>query len=455
MPEIGPIHPLTYRQEIAAPLFDLLRASESSAVISPASMGKSRLLQFLLRPDVQQHYLAETAATTWLVLVDCQRRAEISEWGLYELLLTSLTEAVGDRLDPALRNWFNDLHREAIISSNALLARRYVELMARVLCREHGLKLCFIFDEFDEIYGIVPPSALANLRALRDADRYSLCYLLMVRDHPARLRSPSDNEGFYELVSRSILGLKPYTEADARRVIAQLVARRRHVITENQENALLQLSGGHPGLLVALFDVLLHPEAGFPDEDLTGWALAQPQVVEECRKLWNGLAQDEQLALSRLAQGIGAAYALRELLTLKGLIQPIERDEVRLFSPVFREYVLTQGSLSERELWLDEGTEVVWVEGRRVADLTRLEFQLLRHLYRRLGQVCTRDEIIGILYPSETLDPDGAGTENRVDSLMRHLRKSVEPVPEHPRYLLTVRGRGYKLVDTPESVTAQ
>jgi len=33
---------------------------------------------------------------------------------------------------------------------------------------------------------------------------------------------------------------------------------------------------------------------------------------------------------------------------------------------------------------------------------------------------------------------------------MRHLRRAVEPVPEQPRYLLTVRGHGYRLVDKPE-----
>jgi len=53
MAEIGTQLPFTYRQEVAAPLFDLLRSGESCAVVGPASMGKSRLLQYLLRPDTQ------------------------------------------------------------------------------------------------------------------------------------------------------------------------------------------------------------------------------------------------------------------------------------------------------------------------------------------------------------------------------------------------------------------
>jgi hypothetical protein len=395
---------------------------------------------------VQEHYLGTAAANIGLVLVDCNRLAEFSEWGLFELLLTAVIEAT---TETTLRESLNAMRREVITTRNGLLARRHVELTAHVLCAEQGRRLCLIFDEFDEAYRTLPPAALANLRALRDAHRYNIGYLLMLRDHPARLRSPNDIEGFYELASRSVLGLRPYTEADARRVVDQLAARRSRPVAEFEQTDLLRLSGGHPGLLVALFDVLIHAPDGFPAEDPGKWALVQPQVSEECRKLWCGLAQDEQLALSRLAQGVGAAHSLEELLALKGLIRPRRRDEIVFFSPLFHAYVLAHGSVNEQVLWLDEAATIVWVEGRPVADLSPLEFDLLRFLHRRLGQVCTREQIIAALYPDEKLESEDAGSDNRVDSLMRHLRKAVEPAPEHPRYLLTVRGHGYKLVNKP------
>lgn len=445
MPEIGPQHPLTYRQEIAAPIFDLIRANESCAIVGPASMGKSRLLQFLLRNDVQQHYLGDAAANTWLIVVDCNRLAEQSEWGFYELLLTSLTESARD-LDHDLRQWFNELRREAITNGNALLAQRHLELAFRVLRQEHGIILCFILDEFDAIYRALPPSALANLRALRDADRYSLCYVLLLREHPARLRAPDDNEGFYELLSRSVIGLKPYTEADARRVIAQLATRRRRAITEAQTGEMLRLSGGHPGLIVALFDLLSNGKEAQAGEDLVEWALAQPQVAEECRKLWAGLGMEAQLGLSHLAQGIPVTYVTRELLALKGLIQLLDRGEAVFFSPLLQAYVLTQGAPNKQGLWLDETAAVVWVEGRPVNDLTNLEFELIRYLHRRKGQLCPREQIAAALYPREK--PDAADIPgNRLDSLVRRLRKKIESESGGAAYLVTVRGQGYKLID--------
>jgi len=152
-----------------------------------------------------------------------------------------------------------------------------------------------------------------------------------------------------------------------------------------------------------------------------------------------------------MAYDIGASYSVRDLLALMGIINQVEREADQIISPVFHQYVLNEGSLSDRELWLDEGATVVWVEGRPIADLSRLEFDLLRYLYRRLGQVCGREEIMAALYPTETTDPDKAGTDNRVDTLVRRLRKAIEPAPSHPRYLLTLRGHGYKLVDKPDT----
>ena len=282
-----------------------------------------------------------------------------------------------------------------------------------------------------------------------DADKYSVCFVLLMRDHPERLRNPADSEGFYELISRSILGLKPYTRPDAQRVIAQLAARRSYAVSADQEAVMLQLSGGHPGLLVALFDVMMLGSKRPAGDELTTWALAQPQVAEECRKLWEGLTQDERSALNHLAQGIGAPYAMRESLILKGMIAPDRPEAAHFFSPVFREYALTLGALSDKSLSLDEGAAVVTVEGRRISDLTPLEFELLRLLYRQLGRVCSRDDIMAALYPHEKPGKEDEGSENRLDSLVRHLRKAIEPTAGTPRYLLTVRGLGYKLVDTP------
>lgn len=449
MPEIGPEHPLTYRHEIVAPLFDLIRGRESCAIVGPASGGKSRLVQFILRPDVRRHYLGDDVDSTLLVLADGNRVAEVSEWGLYELLLTTLTEASGQYPGTqVLRDTLNHLRYEVITGNNALLARRHTELAVQMVCQEQGFRLCLILDEFDACYRALPASALANLRALRDTHKFRLSYVLLLRELPSRLRLPAEVEGFYELFSRSVFGLKPYSADDARRVISQLAARRGYSLSEKTMVELLRLSGGHPGILVALFDIMARNQEP-ATEDWQEWTWKQPQVQEECRKLWEGLNQDERIALSHLAQEVGAAYGPRQSLELKGLIRS-EQDAYHFFSPLFQRYVREQGVLVAKPLWVDEQAAVVWMEGRQVANLTPKEFDLLRYLYRHLGCVCSRGEIGSAIYPNEAKQEYYGEADNRIDSLVRHLRKKIEPDVAHPVYLLSIRGKGYKLVDTPE-----
>ena len=69
------------------------------------------------------------------------------------------------------------------------------------------------------------------------------------------------------------------------------------------------------------------------------------------------------------------------------------------------------------------------------------EIELLKLLHARRGQPVSRDEILEKVWGIE------AGPTNRtVDNFIVKLRKKIEPVPNEPRYILTVYGVGYKLV---------
>lgn len=447
--EIGPEHPLTYRQEIAAPLFKAIRDGDSCAIVGSSSVGKSRFWHFLRQPDVVQHYLGDQADKTLLVAADSNRLAEMSEWGLYELLLTTIIETIGavPELRP-VRPELNELRREVINSKNALLARRQVELTTRILCTEQGQKVCFLLDEFDEVYRTMTPLALANLRALRDMNKYRLCYIPLLRDHPARLRSIHDSEGFYELFSHSIIGLGPYSHADADRMLMQLQVRKNRTISPPVRDDILQISGGHAGLITALFEIAIKDRAGkLPNE--AERLLSEPVILEECQKLWASLTEDEHLALIHLARGVAIADgSIDRVLKLKGFIQTKE-EAAWLFSPLFECFLMTKASLADSKLHLDPETRSVWVGAREIKGLTAREFDLVASLYRCEGKVCSRDEILSDLYPDEV--HTGDVQDNRVDSLIRHARKKIEPAPKRPCYLLTVRQKGYRLVTVPES----
>jgi DNA-binding response OmpR family regulator len=78
--------------------------------------------------------------------------------------------------------------------------------------------------------------------------------------------------------------------------------------------------------------------------------------------------------------------------------------------------------------------------GDQLVYLTPTEFRLLRHLVSNPDRPFGRSELIEAVwgYDSEV------GQDRTVDVHMRHLRQKLEEDPAHPRWLVTVRGTGYK-----------
>jgi two-component system response regulator RegX3 len=72
-------------------------------------------------------------------------------------------------------------------------------------------------------------------------------------------------------------------------------------------------------------------------------------------------------------------------------------------------------------------------------NLTRSEFQLLRLLVGRAGEVFTRGKIMEELWQTEF-----DGDERACDVHISNLRQKIEADPQNPELVLTVRGVGYK-----------
>lgn len=93
-------------------------------------------------------------------------------------------------------------------------------------------------------------------------------------------------------------------------------------------------------------------------------------------------------------------------------------------------------------LWVDPVNKNVWVEGNLV-ELTIQEFRIIEYLHAHQGQLCERKGIVeGGL--GEAYDPFDV-EQSRLNSAMSRLRQKIEPDPKEPRYLHTIRGRGYQL----------
>jgi two-component system OmpR family response regulator/two-component system alkaline phosphatase synthesis response regulator PhoP len=90
---------------------------------------------------------------------------------------------------------------------------------------------------------------------------------------------------------------------------------------------------------------------------------------------------------------------------------------------------------------IDPARRRVRIDGRSV-ELTDQEFRMLHFLATHAGIVFSREALLAKIWRGDTFV-----TVRSVDTLVKRLRRRIEPDPGRPRFLLTVWGVGYKFAD--------
>jgi two-component system, OmpR family, response regulator RegX3 len=121
-------------------------------------------------------------------------------------------------------------------------------------------------------------------------------------------------------------------------------------------------------------------------------------------------------------------YSSRELLARVRAVLRRGADAPEVASPV----------LEAGPVRMDVERHVVSVNGE-VVQVPLKEFELLEVLLRNAGRVLTRGLLIDRVWGA-----DYVGDTKTLDVHVKRLRSKIEPNPADPKYLLTVRGLGYK-----------
>ncbi len=103
------------------------------------------------------------------------------------------------------------------------------------------------------------------------------------------------------------------------------------------------------------------------------------------------------------------------------------------------------GTLEVGPVRMDVERHTVAVDGATVAFPLK-EFELLELLLRNAGRVLTRGQLIDRVWGT-----DYVGDTKTLDVHVKRIRSKIEPEPATPRFLLTVRGLGYKIADGDSS----
>jgi len=463
------------RHEDALYVLERIADADCCALVGVSNSGKSSLMRALASRDARRQLRSNQAQAdeTVFVYVDFNLMLETTEQGFYELILRSLLDELRRLDDKSLSKGGAEVVQQLSNSYKMLVAPpshfqiplSFSEGLT-VACAGLPDGLVLLFDEFDQPFEQIDERALLNLRAIEDKYHPALSFVTATDQRLSRIRRGRDVDEFVELFEPFTRFLGPLAEADLGQVIDAVAQQEGFTFADEDRAFIHHHADGHLGLALAVCRAL-GEVTGEPVRDTAQNWLIHRQVRDrldgdlnvqaECRKLWTDLTAAEQDTLMALA-GSDGEHDLPEPLMIeslreKGVIHPQgsgtpqgdQRAEM-LLSPVFESFVRRQRLGHRRR---DQGVRVdvesgsVWVDGREVPQLTELEYRLLLLLYGRLNQICDKYQMVEAVWGEDYIDEvDDA----RIDKLLSRLRAKIEADPSNPRYLTTVRGRGYKLV---------
>jgi hypothetical protein len=407
---IDPLVDAASREASLRQMYARLRFFESVAVTGINDVGKTTLLSLAQRPEVIAEYApAELATRTLFVHVDCNLLAGSSESDLYAVLWNSTLQAASRAGYGELSGtpWAAPVKPDSAVVAAAALQGALIELI-----EQKEVSLVFLFDEFDALYRRLPASAFLSLRAFDNRLGPALAYVVATEQPLRRMRPDEDAAEFEELFTGGTFTLLPLEQPAAEAVVRRYVESREIDAPKWLPGLIATLSGGHPGLIRACC-------AAAPGLDLTARAEAEvslsasPAVVAECEHVWERLSEEARPSIA---------------------------GEI----PLLTRYAERFGGAVGSGLVVSDKTGEVTVDGRPPATpLGPTEFRLLSLLAARPGALVTKDEIARTVWPQETRI---AGVDDaRIDKLVDRVRSKIEPDARSPRYLVTVRGLGYRL----------
>ena len=186
-----------------------------------------------------------------------------------------------------------------------------------------------------------------------------------------------------------------------------------------------------------------------PDCVVLDWMMPQPDGLEVCRRMraesrWRHIPV---IMLTARSDEVDKILGL-ELGADDYLTKPFSVKELaaRVKSLIRRgDYLSAKDELIRRgELELDSARHRVTKNGQEIA-LSLREYELLYELMKHPGRVLTREILLNRVWQT-----DFVGDTRTVDVHIRYLRQKIEDEPDTPRYILTVRGVGYRFAELEE-----
>lgn len=442
-----------FRKETIRHILEDLSKGESLTLIGISGIGKSNTIYWLT-----QHASSQDSHI-FLINLDFDNLVTVSELGFYRFFLLELYETSQKRIkDKTLLEFIKEEYTKTIDKTDELLAFNSIKKVLSFILEKTELTLCILLNGFEKIRPL-HTSLFNTLLALRAINKLRVVFAFITNEDVFTTFTSANGGKLCNLLSYNIYWLKPLDENETYALAGEFAEILKTNLSDSNKKRIWELSGGYSWYIKDLVKIA----SEINDLQKIGIeSLSQSlNIISRGQQIWGTLQEKHKEILHKIASNKSLQKEeIPSFLINTGLVC-ITKNRIKLFSPLFENFVLSttkdieakddhsvhintrQKNTRKAGLTLDNRRMLVLKEGTPLrVEFSKNEFQLLKFLFNRKSEVVTRDEVSKELWGEHA---SHKYSDWAIDKIVSRLRLKIEENPKSPRYLLTIRGVGFKL----------
>ncbi len=424
------LYPRNTRHAEIKKMIEILRAGRSCQVVGLPGVGKSNVLRLLpYNREVRELHLGQDEPKFHFIYMDFSEVRGRPFFEIIKFIFISLSYSLGERNLSGEQKVVNDLLRESLEFTDDLILFQGLKKSIDYLAKERGLYLVFLFDRFEDYIPSIDDKFFLNLKILRNRVKYNFLAVFAVTRPIEDVLEVALFGEFHEFIVGNAVFLPIKDEVGLAFRFSYLEKITDKRADDKTKKEIERLTGGHGKLAKLAYEAVL---SGGKMKNIEELLLSKRQIQGSLFEIWNYLLPEERIDIKE--------GQVNESLEKIGLTK-----NGKITIPLFESY-LTTFTLSEGEgqklAYDPERNEIKKGEESLTEKLTPSEFKLLRFLMTNTDRVCEKNEIIENVWKDSKTQ---AGvTDQALDQIVYRLRKKIEDDPNKPRFIQTIKGRGYK-----------
>lgn len=386
-----------------------------------------------------------------LVYIEPLDLTEQSSAGYLRLIGNSILEKISrvPQLATLSGSQMSDLFKQDNADYSKLLNHLRL-LLSEII--SHQFEVILFLAEFDELEFATDSPLYNNLKSIWYSLQPNLHYVFLLMSNVENEYAYTKYKDLVEVLRQNIVYVPLLDTEESKYVYRQFAQKYNLIPLEKYESLILTMSGGHPNLIKVCTRIVA--ESSIKNKT--------PNEIEEilfnhyetntiCRVVYESLGVNSKSSIQGIVSGDISNPSAGNLALKLGLINKSSSGKHQIFGQLMVNFVekdlvnnTNKNHKYSGKIEFNIATGIVSIGGENVDDIfTRQEYELLKSFLFEPGKLKSRDDIGNILWGDHAYEKY---SDWAIDQIVSKLRKKLIKLGLNENIIVTLRGRGYKIV---------